>query len=91
MDKLRFLKSIFGLFILSLLSFQTVAQHTYYVDVTGVNSSGNGSAINPYATLTYALGDITHVAGDSIIVNSGIYTDANVSLAYSHISKQVKH
>lgn len=45
---------------------------TYYISTTGSNSTGNGSSVNPWATLSYAISNVT-TFGDVIHVNAGTY------------------
>jgi hypothetical protein len=82
---------IVALLFLCLIGFNSsFGQQNYYVDIAGVNAPGNGSVGSPYLTLTYALADLsishTHVAGDTITVNAGTYSDANIALVYNDIN-----
>lgn len=65
---LRFLLS--AAFVLSLSAAQAA---TYYVSKSGNDSTGNGSSGNPWLTIQKAAN--TAVAGDTVIVRAGIYSD----------------
>jgi len=60
-------------------------QQKYFVSNSGVDTPGNGAELNPYATLKYALSDITHVSGDTILVRAGTYSDVNINLTIDDI------
>ena len=46
----------------------------YYIDPSGSNTIGNGSATNPWYSLSYACSQVT-ASGDTIYINTGNYTD----------------
>lgn len=50
------------------------AQTTWYVDIS-VPGPGTGTASDPYRTIKYALARPTTVAGDTLLVAPGTYTD----------------
>ena len=52
---------------------------TWYVAATGSNSASCGAAASPCATLSYVLSNKV-AAGDTVVVNSGTYTDSNITL-----------
>ncbi|MDD5673577.1 MAG: right-handed parallel beta-helix repeat-containing protein [Chitinivibrionales bacterium] len=58
-----------------------VAAHaaTYYVSTTGSNSNA-GSQVAPFRTISYAYSQV--VAGDTILVQPGTYTDSHNSPGY---------
>jgi len=52
---------------------------TYYISTTGNNSTGDGSFGNPWATLSYAISNVT-TFGDVIHVNAGTYPEINTQM-----------
>jgi hypothetical protein len=61
--------------LLSLSSIHSALATTFYISPNGNNSSGNGSAEKPWASLSYACSRV-RTAGDTIYINAGSYTDS---------------
>jgi hypothetical protein len=64
----RLLAMSFGLALVSGAS----AQNTWYVDGNGT-PPGSGSALDPYTSVQYAIGQVATVSGDTLIVAPGTY------------------
>ena len=68
-------KTLF-LFTIILMTFSQIYATTFYVSVNGSDSTGNGTANNPWASLSYACSQVA-TSGDTIHINPGNYTDNN--------------
>lgn len=64
------------LFIIFLFFSLISSATNYYVDPNGSDDTGNGSAGNPWYSLSHACSVVT-TSGDKIFVNAGSYTDNN--------------
>ena len=56
---------------------------TYYISTTGNNSTGDGSSGNPWATLSFAISNVS-AFGDIIHVNAGIYPAISTQMLLSN-------
>ena len=68
------MKKIFTI-LFSLISISLGAT-TWYIDPDGSDATGNGTAGNPWYSLSYACSQVS-ATGDRIFVNAGSYTDNN--------------
>lgn len=68
---LRFVLAAFS------LSCPAWAQSTWYVDATGT-PPGSGSQADPFTSVTFALAQSSVLAGDTILVEPGVYLDERV-------------
>ncbi len=66
--------SVASLFALSLLSSPPSAQTTWFI-AAGATAPGLGTEASPYASLQYAIDRPTTVAGDTLLVAPGTYTE----------------
>jgi parallel beta-helix repeat protein len=53
----------------------SAAGHTWYVDDSGNDGTGDGSSGNPWATIQHAVSDIGVTDDDTVIVGDGTYTE----------------
>lgn len=56
---------------------------TYYISTTGSDSTGTGSSVNPWATLSHAISNVT-TFGDVIHVNAGTYATITTFMELSN-------
>ena len=52
---------------------QDTSQTTIHVSVSGSDSTGDGSVINPFASIQKGLDESN--SGDTVLVDSGLYTE----------------
>jgi hypothetical protein len=70
------------LFALTAFAPVNAQSNFYYVATNGSDASGNGSAVNPWATITHAVNNVPD--GSTIIVRPGTYSGpARLDLAFS--------
>lgn len=53
------------------------AQSTWHIDATGT-PPGNGTQTDPFTSVTFALAQTSALAGDTILVEPGVYLDERV-------------
>ncbi len=72
-------------FLFFLVLAEGVSAATYYVSLTGSDSTGDGSSGTPWRTITYAVNHIPAAGGDTILVRDGVYNESSyVSRAFNN-------
>lgn len=72
-------KRVYFVVILATLIFAgAVNAATFYVDTDGNDSTGTGSSVNPWRTITYAL--LNAEKGDIIKINDGVYNEGRLKV-----------
>ena len=83
----RFLVTILVLTVAFVAVFPgtVAAAETYYVATTGSDTTGDGSAGNPWATIQYAINQSS--SGDTVTVEEGTYYEAvNINKSLTLVS-----
>lgn len=73
----------------NLMFFSVFSQNSWYVSKTGNDTSGDGSQIAPWATITKALSEGTTVNGDTIHILGTITNKSNLPESGIGILKDV--
>lgn len=76
-------KSVSAIIAMSFMS-ATFSQTTYYVATSGNDMSGDGSLVNPFATLTQAVTSAN--PGDTIFLRGGTYTSDEIRIDKSDLT-----
>jgi len=82
------MKNIILLVVCNFILFNVFSQNSWYVSETGNDTSGNGSQIAPWATITKALSEATTVNGDTIHI-SGTITQSGLTAGGIDILKNI--
>src|SRR5579859_4623418 len=64
--------------VVALLLFQYSFANTYYVSTTGNDTSGDGSATNPWKTLMFAVTQVAANQGNTIQVGAGTFVESGL-------------
>ncbi len=71
-------KKMWFCLIVALFLFQYSFANTYYVSTTGNDTSGDGSASNPWKTLMYAVTKVAANQGHTIQVGAGTFIESGL-------------